>query len=168
MFNCHELAKSSQQHQGRSTSQGRIWKKQQQVTAFRADPGRQSVYAKQADYKSQILRTAPKQAIKITLGADGPWVKSTWQTHVRPRTQTLCKAKQEFLAQATGRCRLNSPEEGGVGAPWAWSKAVKEGRRQEALDAMVMGRVQRPTQTGRNHVASSYFWSGWQLFMHPQ
>lgn len=45
----------------------------------------------------------------------------------------------------------------GMSTPWAWSEAVKGGRRQEALDAMVMGRVHRPTQAGRHHLASSYF-----------
>lgn len=63
----------------------------------------------------------------------------------------------QVTAQATGRCRLNSREGGEVGAPWTQHEAVKEGRRQEVLDAMVMGLVHRPTQAGRNHVASSYF-----------
>lgn len=58
-FNCRELDKFSWQHQERRTSQGGIWKKQQ-TTAFKADPGRQSTYVKQAGYKSRILRTAPK------------------------------------------------------------------------------------------------------------
>lgn len=60
-FNHHELTIFSQQHQRRSRSQGGNWKnQQQQATAFNADPGRHFMRAKQAEYKPQILRTAPR------------------------------------------------------------------------------------------------------------
>lgn len=63
-------------------------------------------------------------------------------------------------AQVTGRRRLNSSEEGEVGALWARSEALKRGRRQETLDAMVMGEVHRPTQAGETTLTPAIFEAG--------
>lgn len=43
---------------------------------------------------------------------------------------------------------------------WAQSKALKGGKRQETLDAMVMGEVHRPTQAGETTLTPAIFEAG--------
>lgn len=71
-------------------------------------------------------------------------------------------------AQATGRCRLYSPEEGEVCALWAPSEALKRGKRQETLDAMVMGEVHRPTQAGETTLTPAIFEAGGSCLCIPR
>lgn len=101
--------------------------------------------AKQVEYKSQI---------KITLRAEGPWVKSTHvpdqHLHISPvqRTAGQFLGTNEQPKQQEGAARTAQRKVRGVSTLWAQGDAVKGGRRQEALDAMAMGRVHRPTQAG--------------------
>lgn len=114
--------------------------------------------AKQVEYKLQILRRAPRQTVHIILRP------APDQAH-----KPCAKGSRDCVtAPATGRCRLNSPEEGEVRALWAQNKVLRRGKRQETVDAMVMGEVHRPTQAGETMLTPAIFEAGGSCLCIPR